>query len=157
MEKKNNCHPELPHMAKGMCRQCYLKDYRDNPKNKAKAKEVHRKWEANNRDYRNKKSREWEIANKETIRETKKKYVSKNLHKYRFYCAKRHAAKIQRTPTWSDIKAIRDFYLNCPEGKEVDHIVPLQGKNVSGLHIMSNLQYLTKSENCQKHNKFEEK
>jgi hypothetical protein len=67
--------------------------------------------------------------------------------------AKRRAAKLQRTPAWADLKAIRQFYLNCPKGYHVDHIVPLQGDNVSGFHVLNNLQYLTKSENCSKGNK----
>lgn len=66
----------------------------------------------------------------------------------------RDAAKLQRTPAWADMEAIRIFYANCPAGKVVDHIVPLQGKRVSGLHVANNLQYLTQSENSSKKNKF---
>ena len=69
--------------------------------------------------------------------------------------AKRRAAKLQRTPAWADLEAIRQFYAGCPKGYEVDHIVPLQGVNVSGLHVLNNLQYLTKSENCKKNNKYD--
>lgn len=68
--------------------------------------------------------------------------------------AKRRAAKLQRTPKWADLEAIKQFYINCPEGYDVDHIIPLQGNNVSGFHVLENLQYLTKSENCSKGNKF---
>ena len=49
-----------------------------------------------------------------------------------------------------DIQPIQDFYSNCPDGHEVDHIIPL---SKGGLHSLSNLQYLTISENRQKSNK----
>lgn len=39
---------------------------------------------------------------------------------------------------------------------EVDHVVPMQGESVSGLHVASNLQILTKSENSSKRNKHED-
>jgi hypothetical protein len=71
--------------------------------------------------------------------------------------AKYKAAKLQHIPVWmtkDELKMMRFFYINCPEGCDVDHIVPLQGENVSGLHILSNLQYLTKEENGRKGNKF---
>jgi 5-methylcytosine-specific restriction endonuclease McrA len=50
---------------------------------------------------------------------------------------------------------IREIYLNCPKGHHVDHIIPLQGKLVSGLHVENNLQYLTSTENHIKNNKFQ--
>lgn len=62
--------------------------------------------------------------------------------------------KQQRTPKWADLKAIRAFYEACPNGYEVDHIIPLKGKNVSGLHVLNNLQYLTQKENRSKGNSF---
>ena len=71
--------------------------------------------------------------------------------------AKYKAAKLQRIPVWmtkDELKMMRFFYIKCPEGSDVDHIVPLQGRNVSGLHVLSNLQYLTKEENGRKANKF---
>lgn len=49
-----------------------------------------------------------------------------------------------------DLKPIKEFYKNCPPGYEVDHKVPL---SKGGLHTMSNLQYLTMTENRKKSNK----
>ena len=60
------------------------------------------------------------------------------------------------TPKWADKKAIKAFYLNCPEGYEVDHIVPIRGTNVCGLHVLNNLQYLTREQNLIKNNRFQD-
>lgn len=61
-----------------------------------------------------------------------------------------------RVPAWSETKEIQEFYSKCPEGYHVDHIIPLQGKTVSGLHVLSNLQYLPAKENLAKGNKYME-
>lgn len=60
---------------------------------------------------------------------------------------------IDRTPVWAELDLIAKFYKNCPEGYQVDHIVPLKGSHVSGLHVLSNLQYLTIQDNLAKSNK----
>jgi len=64
-----------------------------------------------------------------------------------------HAAKLKRTPSWADLGAITRFYEATPEGHHVDHIIPLQGGAVSGLHVLDNLQYLPASENRAKGNR----
>ena len=88
-------------------------------------------------------------ARKEKYRKTPAGRANKNASN-----AKRRAAKLQRTPSWSDLDAIKDFYNTCPEGCHVDHIIPLQGELVSGFHVLSNLQYLTASENQSKSNSY---
>ena len=74
-----------------------------------------------------------------------------------YHCALRYSKKKQRTPKWitkKQLYQIKLIYLNRPDGYEVDHIIPLCGKNVSGLHIPENLQYLSAEENRLKNNKY---
>lgn len=60
-----------------------------------------------------------------------------------------------QTPSWANIGAISEFYANRPDGYHVDHIIPLNGRLVCGLHVENNLQYLTIADNLSKSNKFE--
>lgn len=60
-----------------------------------------------------------------------------------------------RTPKWVNLLEIDLIYRNRPENHHVDHIIPLIGKNVSGLHVPWNLQYLSQTENIKKNNKFD--
>lgn len=55
-----------------------------------------------------------------------------------------------RIPPWANRKEIARIYRDRPVGMHVDHIVPLQGKTVCGLHVEYNLQYLTAEENVRK-------
>lgn len=65
-----------------------------------------------------------------------------------------------KTPPWVDQSAILDIYSKCPDGHEIDHIVPLRGlidgRPVSGLHVPWNLQYLTVEANRKKKNRLSE-
>ncbi len=98
-------------------------------------------------------SRDYYLANKEACNARIKKWREDNPGKRKSHTAKRRAAKLQRTVSWSETEAITEFYVNCSTGMVVDHIIPLQGKEVSGLHVLNNLQYLTPKENGEKSNK----
>ena len=67
----------------------------------------------------------------------------------------RDAALKVRTPTWANREAIDAIYAEAQRmNMTVDHIVPLRGKTVSGLHVEYNLQLLTHGENARKGNRF---
>ena len=64
------------------------------------------------------------------------------------------ADRLQRTPKWADLDAIKAWYEAASIfGFTVDHVYPLRGKLVSGLHVHNNLQLLTRSENSAKGNR----
>lgn len=102
----------------------------------------------------------------EKIRITNARYAKNNPGKVNAQTAKRRAAKLQRTPAWADLEAIKRVYLECEEVNlaaktagctetfVVDHEIPLQGELVSGLHVENNLQIITLIENASKNNKF---
>lgn len=76
---------------------------------------------------------------------------------------RRRTALRMATPLWADLAAIEAFYVEARRltavtgvPHEVDHIVPIQGKRVCGLHVEVNLQILTKVDNVKKHAKFQD-
>lgn len=69
--------------------------------------------------------------------------------------AKVRAAVLHALPAWADLKAIEGHYAEAARlGLEVDHVIPLRGKQVCGLHVAGNLRLLTKLENQQKGNRY---
>lgn len=57
------------------------------------------------------------------------------------------ARRKNQTPPDVDVKVLQQFYMNCPDGHEVDHIHPI---SKGGLHSPENLQYLPINENRKK-------
>ncbi len=114
-------------------------------KNKSKIKEYISEYQKSNRDKLKEYHKEYEVK----WRELNRGKVNAKASHYR-------ATKMKQTPKWltrDHLKQMEDFYSNCPKGYEVDHIIPLQGKNVRGLHVPWNLQYLTVFENRSKNNR----
>ena len=107
----------------------------------------------------------WKASNPEKAAEIAKKSREKNKARINANKAFYRAAKRNRTPAWLtdfDTLKIKCIYsiaaMLTRENKEpwhVDHIIPLNGKNVSGLHVPSNLWFIKGEENRFKNNKYE--
>lgn len=102
-------------------------------------------------------TRKWATANPERKREMDLEFKAKNPAKVTSYKARYRAARRQATPPWltdTQIAQIEAVYeearrLSQETGvpHEVDHIVPLAGKVVSGLHVPWNLRAIPKVTN----------
>lgn len=140
-------------------------------KNKEELKIYNKNYRLSHLEYFSEYMKDWRKNNPERMKELQKISRLKDIEKYQARDKKyskiyreenkkiiqakdsiRHLAKKQRVPIWADLEYIKEIYKNCPEGYHVDHIIPLQGDNVSGLHVEYNLQYLTQSDNCRKGN-----
>lgn len=102
---------------------------------------------------------------KERLCQEKKEYRQANKGKIAALNAGRKKAVKQRTPAWltdfDKLKIKCMYQMSAMYAREngeqfhVDHIIPLQGANVSGLHVPSNLQIMKALENISKKNKYE--
>jgi hypothetical protein len=143
----------------------YQKKYRELHKDTAKEYAL-QYYEANKTELKSL-SKEYYELNKDKLKPKRRKYNKSyrksNLARMAAKSAKRRAIKLQATPIWlteQHVKEIEEFYkqsqlLKSITGEEhhVDHIIPLQGKNVCGLHVPWNLQVITAKENLSKYNK----
>lgn len=96
--------------------------------------------------------RQYQNRNVEKCREHSRNWRKQNLEYDAFRAATYRATKKKQTPIWADLEKVKSIYLACPPGFHVDHIIPLCGKKVRGLHVPENLQYLPAKENLQKRN-----
>ena len=98
------------------------------------------------------------IRHKDQILKQRHSHFKNNKEKYAANCAKRYAAKTCSTPSWLtefEFFLIQELYhLASLRNQQVDHIIPLRGKLVCGLHVPSNLQLLSPEENKRKSNNY---
>ncbi len=155
------------------------KAYRD--KRKAEKTEYDRVWRAENINSRLEESKLYYNKVKKTenyknrIKEYRELYRDRGNEKARIAskkrpdkvaakAAKRRSAKQKATPPWltkEHFEEIQEFYTLAKElqwlfeGEKihVDHIIPLKGRNVCGLHVPWNLQLLPAKKNLKKSNK----
>lgn len=101
--------------------------------------------------------------NREVAKARVRSYSIRCRDKCNALSAKRRAQKKNAIPSWStkeDIKSIASLYSISRERTDntgvahvVDHIIPLQGREVCGLHTTTNLRVITAEENAAKSNK----
>jgi hypothetical protein len=157
-----------------ICRKESNKKYQE--ENKDSIVITQKKWVSNNiekvRGIKNKyyqnnkeKQKDYYRQNKEVIQERRREYASAykkaNRAHFNFKEATRRFTKKQATPNWANLKNIKVVYEKAKwlEGLtglkyDVDHVIPLQSKDVCGLHVWENLQILEAGLNRSKSNKF---
>jgi len=139
-------------------RSAYAKQYRkDNPE---KVKALFESWAKDNpqkiKEYAKKATKAWHERNPEYLKE----HYKANKERYVAARARRRAAQDSATPTWLtaiDKAMIQEMY-DVSEARyiqtgikhHVDHIVPINGKGVAGMHVPWNLQVITAHENLSK-------
>ena len=143
----------------------YMKAYRAANKDRiaAQMKITEKVWREANKERISANKKADRIANPEKYAARAKAWKANNRALVNADASHRRAAQLQRTPPWADMAAIAKVYAAAAFIHEelgydlphVDHIIPLQGKNVSGLHIASNLQLLSASANTSKGNRHE--
>jgi ribosomal protein L17 len=114
--------------------------YRNSEKGKARAERYNREYHEEHKELLNARVVDWRRSNKGAVNH---------------YKAKRRALHRNATPSWANIEEIKHVYATARAlGMVVDHIIPLRGKTVSGLHVENNLQIISRIENARKYNKY---
>jgi hypothetical protein len=155
-----------PRLRKGTCTECRKLDWqkqndvrKSKPKSAA-AKRAGKKYYENNKELVKARA----LARPtEAKREYRRKYDKEHPEQRKLRTNLRRKRFKQATPPWlsaEDRSKIRQIYMQAQQMTEltgerytVDHIVPLNGKLVCGLHVPWNLEIVTHRANCKKHNK----
>ena len=91
-------------------------------------------------------NRKYYEKKKESIKETSKRYRQNNKNKVNSINAANRAKRKQACPKWLTVEhkqQLKQIYENCPDGMQVDHIIPLSSNLVCGLHVPWNLQIIS--------------
>lgn len=173
-------HVSLRRASDGMCMTCAYETGRSwQNNNRDKVREAGKRWRIENPDKDRSLHEAWHARNPDKVQESGKKWRSKNAERLRAnakawrvnnpgkvvaYANVRRARKLNATPAWlstAQLAEIAEFYEQAKRKEamtgikhHVDHIVPLKGKKVCGLHVPWNLQVITAAENHEKNAKF---
>jgi len=123
-------------------------------------RKMHTEWYAKNKEHVRKKLTEWRAANPERVRQTAVNWSAANPGLRRSYAVKRRAREVQAMPSWltqdhiSQINSVyaeaRRLSIHTGISHHVDHIVPLNGRTVCGLHVPWNLRAIPAIDNLRR-------
>lgn len=126
-------------------------------------KNCRKEYRERNKDFIRANYKIWFQENKGYMTIAHKKWRENNLAKHNANSARYRASKLLATPKWltrEHLKEIEQFYIQAENLTKstkvkytVDHIMPLQGKDICGLHVPWNLQVITQIENTRKLNR----
>jgi DNA-directed RNA polymerase subunit RPC12/RpoP len=149
------------------CRNCSQKIYlaRRKERNPDRVRLLQRarwhEWKERNKEKEAERLRQYFQNNKDQYRKVQKRWRAQNKPMLAAKSQRRRAYKDRRTPSWADHEAIAMFFEMARRVSQctgiphhVDHIIPLYGRNVCGLHVESNLRVIPKTLNLRKGNKF---
>lgn len=169
MEKTcSKCFLTLPstsfYPSRRICKECYFKQVYVWQKNNIEKKRAYTRKSMLLSYNKNpqpllKRGQDWRALNKEWTQQYNKQYHRNNPEVTTAFRRLREHCVRQQTPQWANKAIIRKIYIQARNLSletgilyTVDHIIPLQGIFVCGLHVETNLQIITKSENSRKKN-----
>lgn len=127
-------------------------------------RQANRVYHKKNREQRASYDKEHYANNKDVLQAKMKNYYDTHTVDYSIRAGIRHKSKLQRIPGWlteADFKYMKSLYVSSALitkltgiAHHVDHIIPLRGALISGLHCPSNLQIIPAKENLSKGNKW---
>ena len=161
-------HVTKRYVSTGQCVDCckicdknnttYKRDY--HKKNKTQLNAKNKEWRKSNKAHVKAYNDKYRKEHPDKVKKWSKEYADRNPHVAKIKKIKYRSKRKQATPPWYEKDLIRQVYTMRDKLSKlwgidlhVDHIVPLQGKNVCGLHCWDNLQLLEATINVSKSNK----
>jgi len=107
----------------------------------------------------------WKASNPEKVKAYRKTSYERNPQAWKVSARKREFDEAQRTPEWGleltnlvfeeavDLRLKRGLVTGF--AWEIDHEIPLRGKQVSGLHVWNNLRVIPQTLNRRKYNTYD--
>jgi len=102
----------------------------------------------------------WAKANPEKVKAQHLKWIKDNPEKVNANTARYRAGKRKAVARWANLEVIAEIYEYAKKASDatgepwhVDHIVPIRGKTVCGLHVEHNLQIIPGRINVLKNNR----